>query len=348
MITNRAAFVQSNRDIAMGETGMPAVGEHDVLVRIIYCGVCGSDVHFYEYGEPEFPDVYPFVLGHEFSGEVVEVGRKVTTHKVGDRVSVEPGIPCRVCAWCSSGKYNLCPYITFLSAPRAFGAMRNYVAHPASLCHLLPNNVSSLEGALIEPLAVGMNAVRNSGATVGNSVTILGAGCIGLVTLLSLRAAGVRDITVVDLHDIRLDKAKKLGAKNIVNASSTDAVAGVVDLHEGFGPDFVFETAGSRITAAQTVFMTKRGGTVMIVGNVSGETAFNFQKFTDKELQLKSVFRYRNIFPTAIAAVASGQVDITDIVSNQYAFDDTQRAFEDSISQKQTMVKAVVHIGAEG
>lgn len=347
MTSNRAAYVLATRSVELGSADIPVVGEGDVLLRISYCGVCGSDVHFYEHGEPEFPDVYPFIIGHEFSGEVVEVGSAVTTHQVGDRVSVEPGIPCRVCEWCSKGKYNLCPDIIFLSAPRAHGAMRNYVAHPASLCHKLPDNVSDLEGALIEPLAVGMNAVRESGATVGDSVTILGAGCIGLVTLLSLRAAGVRDITVVDLHDIRLAKALELGASRVINAGQGDAIAAVVAAHGGIGPDFVFETAGSRVTAAQTVSMAKRGGTIMIVGNVTGDTPYDFQKFTNKELRIQSVFRYRNIFPVAIAAVASGQIDITGIVSSIYDFDDVAQAFEDSINQKQTMVKAVLRIGAE-
>jgi L-iditol 2-dehydrogenase len=343
--TNLAAFVLENRRIELGPIETPAPQPHEVLLKVIYCGVCGSDVHFYSHGEPEFPDVYPFIIGHEFSAEVVEVGAEVTHLQLGDRVSVEPGIPCRVCTWCAAGKYNLCPKITFLSAPRALGGMRNYLAHPAALCHVLPENVSSLEGALIEPLAVGMYAVQTSGATVGNTVAILGAGCIGLVTLLSLRAAGVRDITVVDLHQVRLDKALALGASRVVNASETDPVKAVSGQHQGYGPEFVFETAGSRVTAAQTVDMVQRGGTIMIVGNVVGETPFNFQQFANKELQLRSIFRYRNIFPTAIAAVTSGQIDITDIVSTIFPFEEAQQAFEDSISHQQTMVKAVIQVG---
>ena len=344
MSSNQAAFVLENRTIELGPTEMPSPAADDVLLRVLYCGVCGSDVHFYSHGEPEFPDVYPFIIGHEFSGEVVEVGADVTTLKVGDRVSIEPGIPCRVCKWCATGKYNLCPNVRFLSYPYSLGGMRNYVAHPAALCHLLPENVSDLEGALIEPLAVGMYAVQTSGATVGNSVAILGSGCIGLVTLLSLRAAGVRDITVIDLHEIRLRKALELGAARVVNAQEVDPVQTVSSLNDGYGPEFVFETAGNRVTASQTVDMVQRGGTIMMVGNVVGQTPFNFQRFTNKELQLRSIFRYRNIFPTAIAAVASGQIDITNIVSSVFPFEEAQQAFEDSISQQQTMVKAVIKI----
>jgi L-iditol 2-dehydrogenase len=344
MADNRAAFVMKNRSIQVMDAPAPAVRPGDVLIKMVYCGVCGSDVHFYEHGEPDFPDVYPFILGHEAAGEVVEVGPGVTTLSVGDRVAMEVGIPCRVCEWCTTGKYNLCPSIVFLSAPRAHGVMRQYVAHPADLCYKLPDHVSTLEGALTEPLAVGLTAVLNTGARVGQSAAILGSGCIGLVTLLSLRAMGIETITVVDVFDIRLAKAKELGAANVVNTSSVDPVEAVRELHGGIGPDYVFEAAGNRITAGQTVPMAKRGGTIAIIGNIVGQTPIDLQLMTNKELRLLTTFRYRNIYPAAIASIASGKIDISTIVSREYRFADAEKAFEDSISQKQSMVKAVIKI----
>ena len=342
---NKAAFVMENRRIEMGETAMPAAAPGQVLVRMLYCGICGSDVHFYKNGEPEFPDVYPFVIGHEGAGVVVAVGEGVTSHQPGDRVAVEPGIPCRLCEWCVSGRYHLCQSMVFLSAPRAFGVLREYVAHPAELCHILPENVSTLEGALIEPLAVAMTAVAKSGVSLGQSVTILGSGCIGLVTVLALRAIGVQDITVVDLFDIRLDKAVELGAARVVNARNVEDLVGTVrELHGGQGPDFVFETAGNITSASQAPFIAKRGGTVMIVGNVVGETPINLQKMTDKEVTMQTTFRYHNMHPKAISAVGSGLINISRIVSRVYEFDDTSTAFEESITQKESMVKAVVRI----
>lgn len=343
-MSNKAAFVTENRNISIGETDLPAAGPGQVLVKMAYCGICGSDVHFYKNGEPEFPDVYPFIIGHEGSGVVVGIGEGVTSHKVGDRVAVEPGIPCRICEWCATGRYHLCQDMEFLSAPRAFGVMREYIAHPAELCHILPDNVSTLEGALIEPLAVAMTAVAKSGITIGQSATILGSGCIGLVTVLALRAIGVQDITVVDLFDIRLDKALELGAARVINASDTDVVTAVRELHDGGGPDVVFETAGNITSATQTVPIVKRGGTVMIVGNVVGQTPFDLQKMTNKEVTLQTTFRYHNTHPTAIKAVSSGQIDISKIVSKVYDLDDAASAFEDSITQKETMVKAVLKI----
>jgi L-iditol 2-dehydrogenase len=346
MADNRAAFVMKNRSIQLMNAPPPSAGPGDVLIKMIYCGVCGSDVHFYEHGEPEFPDVYPFILGHEAAGEVVEVGPGVTTLSVGDRVAIEVGIPCRVCEWCTSGKYNLCPSIVFLSAPRAHGVMRQYIAHPAALCYKLPDHVSTLEGALIEPLAVGLTAVLNSGARVGQSAAILGSGCIGLVTLLSLRAMGIDNVTVVDVFDIRLAKAAELGAANIVNAANADAVEAVRELHGGIGPDYVFEAAGNQVTAGQTIPMAKRGGTIAIIGNVAGQTPMNLQLMTNKEVRLLTSFRYRNVYPTAIAGVASGKIAISRIVSREYPFAEAEQAFEDSISQKNTMVKAVIKVAS--
>lgn len=341
---NRAAFVLENRKMEVRDTVMPELRPDEVMIQMKKIGVCGSDVHFYEHGEPEFPDVYPFILGHEGAGEVVEVGSSVKHLKVGDRVCLEPGVPCRVCEWCSSGKYNLCPTVYFPSAPRALGMMRNFITHKADLCFKLPENVSFQEGALIEPLAVGIHAVRESGIKMGQSATILGSGCIGLVTLLSLKAAGVDDITVVDIHDIRLEKAKELGASHIINASNTDMIAAVKDVYHGIGPDFIFETAGNKVTASNSVAMIKRGGTIMIIGNVVGDTPVNFQMLGNKEATIKATFRYRNIYPSALSALSSKRINVNSIVSDFYKFEDTQNAFEDSINNKATVVKAMIDL----
>lgn len=343
---NRAVYVTESRHICLGEAEYPTCGPDDVIVKIEYCGICGSDVHFYSFGEEAFPDVYPFILGHECAGTIVEVGENVSRQRLGERVALEPGITCGKCEWCKGGKYNLCPHVKFLSAPRYQGAMRDYVAHPSELCFKLPEGMSTLEGALIEPLSVGLNAALNSGVTVGRSVAILGAGCIGLMTLLSLRAMGVENITVVDVFDNRLEKARELGAAHTINAKNCDAIQAVIDAcGNGYGPDFVFETAGSMTTAAQTVYMAKRGGTIVMVGNTVGKTGYDFQRMVDKELQIKSVFRYRNTYPIAIEAISAGKIDVSSIISNIYPYEEAYQAFEDCIAKKMEIVKAVIRFG---
>lgn len=341
---NEAVYLLENRKMEIRETEMPECSQGYVKVKVQYCGVCGSDVHLYQYGEPAWPDIYPYILGHECAGEVVETGEGVTKLKVGDKVALEPGITCGKCEWCKSGKYNLCPDVKFLSAPPYNGAFRKYIVHPEELCFKLPEQMSVLEGALVEPLAVGMNAVKNSQITVGDKAVILGAGCIGLVTLLSLKSMGVTDITVVDLFDIRLDKAMELGAARVINGKETDVIEEYMKITEGRGADFVYETAGSAVTTGQSVSLVKRGGTIMMIGNVVGETKFNFQLLVDKEVTILSNFRYRNIYAVAIDAVASGTLPIDKIISTIYDFEDTQKAFEDCISNKQSMVKAVVKV----
>jgi len=341
---NVAAFVLENRKMELRPTAMPSLAEDEVLVEMGYCGICGSDLHFYSLGEPDFPDVYPFTPGHELAGEVVEIGSNVTSLKVGDRVSLEPGIPCRKCEWCKTGRYNLCSNVEFLSSPRTHGGLRKYVAHPADLCFKLPENISTLEGALIEPLAVGLYATTGSGIAIGKKAAIIGVGCIGLITLLSLKAMGINEIVAVDVFDNRLQKAKELGATHTVNGSKEDIVKAVREYFAGIGPDYVFETAGNIKTASQTIYMVKRGGTVMIVGNVVGQTPINFQLCVNKELTIKTSFRYRNIFPVAVEAIASGRINVKQIVSSEFDFKDSMRAFETSLTEKQSMIKGVIKI----
>ena len=170
---NSGAVLLAIRNMEMRAIEMPTYGDSDVLIKMEYCGVCGSDVHQYEHGEAAFPDMYPFILGHECAGEVVAVGNSVTHLSPGDKVAVEPGITCGKCEWCKGGKYNLCPHVDFLSAPRYDGAMRKCVAHPAELCFKLPPNISTLDGALIEPLSVGLNAAVQSGIRIGKRLSSL-------------------------------------------------------------------------------------------------------------------------------------------------------------------------------
>ncbi|MFV0361828.1 MAG: PfkB family carbohydrate kinase [Suipraeoptans sp.] len=347
MMKNRAAFLLKNRKIEVRDTEMPGCPAGYVKLKVEYCGVCGSDVHIYSIGEPAFPDIYPFILGHEFAGTVVEIGEGVTDLVIGDRVAVEPGITCGKCEWCRKGKYNLCKNIKFLSAPREHGAMRNYISHPADLCFKLPDHVSSMEGALVEPLAVGVHAVQKSGIQMGNTAAVLGTGCIGLNTIMALKAEGINNIIVCDLFDIRLEKALEVGAEHGINSKKKDLIEEVLKLTGGIGVDFVFETAGNAATAEQAIHMVKRGGTIMQVGNIQGQTTLGLQPLIDKEITVQTSFRYRNVYPVAIDAIASGRIDVKGIVSSVYSLDDTMQAFEDCINNKQTMVKAVIKLDEE-
>ena len=213
------------------------------------------------------------------------------------------------------------------------------------MCFKLPDNVSTKEGALIEPLSVGFHAANQGNVQVGDTVVILGGGCIGLVTLLSCKAHGAGKIILADIVDARLEKAKELGATHVINSKEVDVKEEIARLTEGRGVDIVFETAGSPVTIAQTPFLVCKGGTIVLVGiSAQEEINYNFAQIMDKEATIKSVFRYRNIYPKAIAAVASGAIDVNNIVTHEFDLEHIQEAFEEAVNNKTDLVKAVIKI----
>lgn len=343
---NRGAFMTDLDKMEIRDIPMPEPKEKEVLVELEYVGICGSDVHYFHDGRcGSYVVDGDFMLGHECAGTVVELGKGVENLKVGDRVALEPGITCGQCEFCKSGRYNLCPDVQFLATPPVQGCYENYIAFPENMCFKLPDNISTKEGALVEPLSVGMHAANQGNVQLGDSVVILGAGCIGLVTLLACKAHGATDITVVDVIPKRLDYAMKLGATRVINGKEVDAIEEVKKITNGAGVDKVMETAGSPFTIKETPFMVKRGGTIVLVGISAQETVeFNFAQIMDKEPEIKSVFRYRNIYPQAIAAISDGLIDVSGIVTHEFDFDNIQEAFDCAINNKDDVVKAVIKI----
>ncbi len=345
--TMKTAVMTDLRKVEIQERPIPVPKENEVLVKVEYVGICGSDLHYYESGRiGDFVVKPPFVLGHEAGGTVVEVGSNVKNLKAGDRVALEPGKTCGECEFCKTGKYNLCKDVIFFATPPVDGVFQEYVAHEAGLCFKLPENVSTMEGALIEPLAVGMHAARQGGAALGQTAVVTGAGCIGLVTLLSLRAMGVSKVVVVDVMEKRLAKAKELGADLVINGKEEDTVAKIMEYTEGKGFDLGIETAGTQITAGQLIKGAKKGATIVFVGySASGEMTLPIGMALDKELTFKTVFRYRNIYPMAIDAVASGKIAIKDVVTDFFELDEIQDALEACVTNKADIVKGVIKVG---
>lgn len=328
------------------ERSIPVPKDDEVLVKLEYVGICGSDLHYYEQGRiGDYIVEPPFVLGHEPGGTVVEIGKNVTNLKVGDRVALEPGKTCGHCEFCRTGRYNLCPDVIFFATPPVDGVFQEYVAHEADLCFKLPNNVSTMEGALIEPLAVGFHAAQQGGAHMGQTAVVTGAGCIGLVSMMALKALGVTTVYAVDIMEKRLKKAMELGATGTVNGKEADTVSRIMELTEGRGCDLVIETSGTEICARQGIEMLTKGGTLVQVGySASGNMNLPMGMVLDKEITIKSVFRYRHIYPMAIQAVAEGKVNLKGIVTNIFELDDIQNAMDSSVNNKADIVKAVVKI----
>lgn len=342
----KAAVMNGIGKMGFEEREIPKIKDNEVLVKLNYVGICGSDLHYYETGAiGDYVVEPPFVLGHEPGGVVVEAGKNVTHLKAGDRVALEPGKTCGHCEFCKTGRYNLCPDVVFFATPPVDGVFQEYVAHEADLCFKLPDNVSTLEGALIEPLAVGFHAAMQGNAHAGQTAVVMGAGCIGLVSMMALKAMGVSKVYVVDIMQKRLDKALELGADGVINGAEKDAVQEVMRLTDNKGCDLAIETAGTQITTVQTIHMTKKGSTIVLVGySKSGEMTLPMSLALDKELTFKTVFRYRHIYPMSIEAVASGKVNLKGIVTDIFSLEEAQKAMDYSVNNKADVVKAVIKI----
>ncbi len=340
---NRAYFLTELEKLELREIPMPEVGADDVLVQIKSVGICGSDVHYYAKGNiGDFVVEFPFILGHESAGVVTEVGKNVRHLKAGDRVCMEPGIPCGHCEQCLSGRYNLCPDVRFWATPPYHGCLCDYVAHPAAFTFKIPDNMSFTEGALIEPLAIGINAALTGDVKLGDTVVIFGSGCIGLVTLLAAKAYGATQVIVCDILDKRLETARKLGATTI-NSKDVDVIAKVMELTGGKGANVVIDCCGISLTVAQSLRIAKPAAKVVLVG--LGEDDINhlpLAMLSTKELDVRSIFRYRNLYPTAINAVAGGVIDISGIVSNEYPFEQVPHGFAETHKNAKDVVKGVI------
>ncbi|MDK2585342.1 NAD(P)-dependent alcohol dehydrogenase [Romboutsia sedimentorum] len=328
------------------EREVPKPKANEVVVKLEYIGICGSDLHYYETGRiGDYIVEPPFVLGHEPGGVVVEVGEDVTHLNVGDKVALEPGKTCGHCEFCKTGRYNLCSDVIFFATPPVDGVFQEYVAHEADLCFKLPENVSTLEGALIEPLAVGFHAAIQGEAKAGQTAVVMGAGCIGLVSIMALKALGVSDVYVVDIMEKRLEKALELGATGVINAKENNPVEAIMKLTNGKGCDLAIETAGTEMTTIQCIHMAKKGTNVVLVGySKTGEMTLPMSLVLDKELTFKTVFRYRDIYPMAIEAVSNGKVNLKGIVTHEFTLDEVQNAMDYSVNNKADIVKAVIKI----
>ena len=340
----RAVVLHQPLDLRHESRPLPRPGAGDVLVAVRAVGVCGSDVHYWQTGRiGDFVVREPLVLGHEAAGVVVEVGSEVRDLAVGDRVALEPGVPCRCCEWCKVGRYNLCPDVVFMATPPVDGAFCEYVVHPADFAYRLPDHVSFEEGALFEPLSVGIHAVRRAGVGMGSSVLVGGAGPIGLTALLAARAAGVSEIIVSDVVPGRLELARRLGATRVVDARTEDVVAAALDATRGVGVDAAIECSGAAVAQESGLLALKRGGTLVLVGLGGDRLDVSAAAIGARELDVRGVFRYANTYPAAAKLVASGAIDLKPLVTNHFSLDEVGLALETAHGRAPGIVKVIVH-----
>ncbi|MDO4269766.1 MAG: NAD(P)-dependent alcohol dehydrogenase [Eubacteriales bacterium] len=343
----KVAEMTEKQTIRFRETEIPAPGRGELLIKIDYVGVCGSDVHLYQTASCGGKAVTaPCVLGHEAAGVVVKAGVGAGGFSPGDQVAIEPQKPCMECAFCKSGRYNLCPQVKFYASPPTMeGCFAEYVVHPAGFCYRLPASVSTLEGALIEPLSVGLHAVGQSGVQAGQTAAVIGAGCIGLTVVLALLARGVKKVFVIDVMENRLALAQTLGCYRTINSAETDA-AEYLQQAVG-GVDAVFEAAGRPQTIQQAGLMAKRGGTVTLIGYpVERQASLYVNHLINNEITIKTAFRYRNTYPLAIEMLENG-LPLKKLVSDIYPFDKVEDGLRRAMNCKNEVTKCVIRIGAD-
>ncbi|MGA2612198.1 MAG: NAD(P)-dependent alcohol dehydrogenase [Spirochaetia bacterium] len=339
-----AAVLYSPRDLRYEQVPVPATGPDEVLVEITTNGLCGSDIHFYKEGKlgPFIVD-RPYIPGHEACGVVVREAAKSGGPRRGERVAVEPGIPCRRCPLCKSGRYNLCRDVVFMSAPPVNGTFAEFAAVAADFAHPLPASVDEESGAFIEPVSVGVQACTRGGLRAAASAAVIGAGPIGLVTMLVARAFGASTVYLIDRLPSRLALGAKLGATATIDASTSDPAARITELTDGMGVDFVFDASGSSAACASAPALAARGGSVTIIGWPEKSTfPYPVEIVIEKELDIHGTNRYANAFPRAIALLASGKLDVHPLVSHRFTLDKVTEAFAFAADHPAETIKVMV------
>lgn len=300
-------------DMRMESRPVPRPADGEVLIRVASVGICGSDVHYYEHGRiADFVVEQPLVLGHEASGTIVAVGAGVPPERVGERVALEPGVPCRACRACKEGRYNLCPDVRFFATPPIDGTFAEYVTLAADFAHPVPDSLSDHAAALIEPLSVGVWACQKAGVAAGSAVLITGAGPIGLVTVQVARALGATSITVTDVSAERLELAGRYGAHHLVDVSGGSGEIGDAS------QDAFIECSGAPSTIGTGFAAVRPAGTVVLVGMGADELTIPVGLLQSRELWVTGSFRYANTYPTAIALASGGLVDLDSLVTGTF------------------------------
>jgi L-iditol 2-dehydrogenase len=343
----KAARLHGPRDMRVDDglsAAEPAPGE--ALIRVRAVGVCGSDVHFYVDGRiGDTPAPFPYILGHEFSGEIAALGPGVSEPPVGTRVAVDPAVPCERCEVCLDGNPNCCPSTRFPGSPPVQGALCEWYAHPAHLCVPLPANLDFADGAMLEPLGIGIHATTLAELKPGDSVAIIGAGPIGLLALQLALASGVRAAYVSEPVSERRELATQLGATTVCDPQVDDPAAWLLEQTQGRGVDVAVEAAWGQEAVEQAVQMARPGGKVVVVGIPREDvTSFPNSPARSKGLTILMSRRMKSVHSRAIALVERGVVDLRALVTHRFPLERAGEAFELMASLQDGVCKPMIEI----
>ncbi|APC49633.1 butanediol dehydrogenase [Virgibacillus halodenitrificans] len=347
----KAAVWHGRKDIRIEEKELRPLKENEVKVKVAWTGICGSDLHEYEEGpvflpteekDPLTGEIAPITMGHEFAGVVEEVGAKVTNVKVGDRVAVNPTITYGI------KPEDLDPYDGFsFIGLHGDGGFTTYANVPEANAFLLPDTMTLQDGALVEPTAVAVQAVKESNLQFGDTVAVFGAGPIGLVNIIAAKAAGASKIIALDLSEARLKKAKEVGATHVVNSGEEDAVKAIKKIVPG-GVDVSFEVAGVAPTFKQAIESTRPRGTMVIVSIFAREINWNPIQLTNTGVKITSTIAYTpTTFQQTVDLMGTGQLKPQGIITDQIQLDDiVEKGFE-ALTNDKSQAKILVELSGE-
>jgi len=315
---NPSAVLHGPHDVRIEDRPVPRPGAGQVLVEIAAVGICGSDVHYYEHGRiGDYVVRAPMIIGHESAGTVLDVGAGVSADRVGELVALEPGVPCRNCAQCLRGRYNLCPDVVFFATPPVDGSISRYVVIDAAFAHPAPAGLSAEQAAMAEPVSVGIWAAHKTQLSAGDRVLVTGAGPIGLLAGQVARALGAETTVVTDVSEFRLSRARDLGLR---------AAPAGEPLTEQF--DVLLECSGAPAALSSGMQALAPAGRIALVGMGADSVPINVPLVQGRELSITGVFRYANTYPLALQLISTGAVNVADVVTHRFALEDTEQALQ--------------------
>ncbi|TFB71870.1 NAD(P)-dependent alcohol dehydrogenase [Cryobacterium glaciale] len=317
----RASVLIAPRTVEVRQVPVPSLTSDQVLVKITAIGVCGSDTHFFTEGH--IGDLVvdgPLILGHESAGRIVAVGSDISDERIGERVSIEPQTPCRVCTYCKIGQYNLCPDVAFYGAPGTDGAFSEYAVIPSDFAHAVPDSLSDEAAALIEPLSVAIFACRKAGIVAGSKVLVAGAGPIGVVITQVARAFGATVVLVADPVAQRRETVVRFGATRAIDPLTEDVAA--------LSPavDIFIDASGAGRAIQSGIRAVRSGGRVVLVGMGQVDLELPVALIQMREIELTGIYRYANTWPLAIELASTGVVDLDSLVTGRFGLDDVAEA----------------------
>ncbi|KAJ6045181.1 uncharacterized protein N7446_003383 [Penicillium canescens] len=355
--TNPSFVLRAVKDVVFEDRPVPTLKDPwDVRVQIAQTGICGSDVHYWQRGRiGDFVLESPIVLGHESSGTVVEVGSAVKNLKIGDRVAIEPGVPCRHCDYCRSGSYNLCPDTVFAATPPHDGTLSKYYITQADFCYPLASHMDLEEGALVEPVAVAVQIAKVGNVRPNQTIVVFGCGPIGLLCQAVSKAYSARKVIGVDISQSRADFARTFGADDVFvpppKPDGKDSCAWSEELARvmkekfdlGEGPDVVLEATGAEACIQTGVHLTKKGGTYVQAGMGRENVVFPITTACIRDLTIRGSIRYTvGCYSTAVDLISSGKIDVKRLITNRYKFEQAEDAFELVRQGKESVIKVII------